>query len=107
MNDAQCVVARTQSGEQEAWLTGFDDQSLVWVERIDDAMAYHRDGAEAARLRCANLPDHDDVLYAACCLKSYGFPSAQRQPFRKLSPNTEHGVDLRLMPEIAQIMISS
>jgi len=70
MNDEQWVLARTRSGEQEAWLARFDDDNPVWVESVDKAATYHREGAEAARLRCTDLPDHDDVLYAVCHLKA-------------------------------------
>lgn len=70
MNDAQWVLARTRSGEQQAWLAGFDESDPVWVASIDEAETYNREGAEAARLRCIDLPDDDDVLYAVCHLKA-------------------------------------
>jgi protein involved in temperature-dependent protein secretion len=70
MNDAQWVLARTRSGEQQAWLAGFGESNPVWVASIDEALAYDREGAEAARLRCTDLPDHNDVLYAVCHLKT-------------------------------------
>lgn len=70
MNDAQWVLARTRSDEQHAWLAGFDGNSPVWVASVDNAVIYQREGAEAARLRCTNQPDHDDVLYAVCHLKA-------------------------------------
>ncbi len=70
MNDAQWVLARTRSGEQNTWLAGFDKSAPVWVASVDEAAAYDREGAEAARLRCTDLPDHDDILYAVCHLKT-------------------------------------
>jgi len=70
MNDAQWFLARTKPGEQQAWLTGFDKGTPVWAASIDKAVAYDREGAEAARLRCTDLPDDDDVLYAVCHLKT-------------------------------------
>jgi len=72
MNDAQWFLARTKSGERPAWLAGFYESYPVWVVNVDEAMAYDREGAEAARLRCTNLPDDDDVLYAVCHLKIEG-----------------------------------
>jgi hypothetical protein len=89
--DMGWVLARTRSGEQIVWLAGFDDASPVWVESADKAVAYHREGAEAARRRCTDLPDHDDVLYAVCHLKAgeTAPPSAGRQPPKRLSPSTE------------------
>ena len=70
MNDAQWVLARTRSGEQQAWLAGFDESDPVWVASVDKAAAYDREGVEAARLRCTDLPDYNDVLYAVCHLKT-------------------------------------
>ena len=70
MNDAQWFFARTRSGEQQTWLAGFDESDPIWVANVSEAAAYDRDGAEAARLRCTDLPDHDDVLYAVCHLKT-------------------------------------
>lgn len=91
MNDVQWVLARTRSGEQQAWLAGFDESNPVWVPSINEAAAYDREGAEAARLLCTDLPDHDDVLYAVCHLKTAktAHPSAERQPPKGLSPSTE------------------
>ena len=91
MNDAQWVLSRIRSGEQQAWLAGFDENSPVWVASIDKAVTYHREGAETARLRCTDLPDHDDVLYAVCHLAAdeTAHPSAERQPPKGLSPSTE------------------
>lgn len=77
------VLARTRSGEQVVWLAGFDEASPVWVGSTDKAVAYDREGAEAARLRCTDLPDHNDVLYAVCHLK------ADETPPKGLSPSTE------------------
>ncbi|EXX79535.1 hypothetical protein RirG_004620 [Rhizophagus irregularis DAOM 197198w] len=89
MND--WVLARTRSGEQQAWLAGFDESDPVWVASADEAVAYDREGAEAARLRCTDLPDHDDVLYAVCHLAAGETAplSASRQPPKGLSPSTE------------------
>ena len=70
MNDAQWVLARTRLGEQQAWLAGFDESGPVWVASIDKAMTSDREGTEAARLRCTDLPDHNDVLYAVCHVKT-------------------------------------
>lgn len=70
MNDERWVLARTRSGEQLAWLSGFDENDPVWVAGMDKATTYPREGAEAARLRCTDLPDHGDVLYAVCRLKT-------------------------------------
>jgi len=70
MDNAQWVLARTRSGEQHAWLAGFDESNPVWVASVNEALAYDREGAEAARLRCTELPDYDDVLYAVCHLKT-------------------------------------
>lgn len=91
MNDAQWVLARSRSGEQQAWLAGFDKSDPVWVASVDKAVAYDREGAEAARLRCTDLPDHDDVLYAVCHLEAgeTAPPSAERQPAKGLSASTE------------------
>ena len=83
MNDAQWVLSRIRSGEQQTWLVGFDENSPVWVANIDKAVTYHREGAEAARLRCTDLPDHNDVLYAVCHLKT------DETPPKGLSPSTE------------------
>jgi hypothetical protein len=68
MNDAQWVLARIRSDEQHAWLAGFDGNSPVWVASVDNAVIYQRAGAEAARLRCTDQPDHYDILYAVCHL---------------------------------------
>jgi len=91
MNDAKWVLARARPGEQEAWLAGFDDGSPVWVADIDKAVTYDREGAEAARLRCTDLPDHNDVLYAVCHLKveEVAPPSNEEPPPKRLSPSTE------------------
>lgn len=91
MNDTQWVLARTRSGEQETWLAGFDHDSPVWVQSVDKAMTYHREGVEAARLRCTELPDHDDILYAVCHLKADETtpPSAGERLPKRLSPSTE------------------
>jgi len=91
MDDAQWVLARTRSGEQLAWLAGFEGNSPVWVASVDNAVIYQREGAEAARLRCTDLPDHDDVLYAVCHLKADETAphSAGQQPPKGLSPSTE------------------
>ena len=70
MNDAQWFLARTRSGEQQTWLAGFDESDPVWVASVDEAVAYNREGAETARLRCTDLPDYNDVLYAVCHLKT-------------------------------------
>lgn len=70
MSDAQWFLARTRSGEEQAWLAGFGESGPVWVASVDKAVASDREGAEAARLRCTDLPDHDDVLYAVCHLKT-------------------------------------
>ena len=70
MSDAQWFLARTRSGEQQMWLAGFDESGPVWVASVDKAVASDREEAEAARLRCTDLPDHDDVLYAVCHLKT-------------------------------------
>ena len=70
MSDAQWFLARTRSGEQQTWLAGFDENGPVWVASVDKAVASDREEAEAARLRCTDLPDHDDVLYAVCHLKT-------------------------------------
>lgn len=89
--DMGWVLARTRSGEQVVWLAGFDEARPVWVESANKAVAYHREGAEAARLRCTGLPDHDDVLYAVCHLKADETlpPSAGRQTPKRLSLSTE------------------
>jgi hypothetical protein len=84
MDDAQWALARARSGEPQTWLAGFDENSPVWVESVDEALTCHREGAEAARLRCTALPDHDDVLYAVCHLKADG-----KAPRQRLSPSTE------------------
>jgi len=71
--DIQWVIARTKSGEQPTWLGGFGDRAgkhPVWVASVDQAVTYHHEGAEAARMRCTALPDHTDVLYAVCRLKT-------------------------------------
>jgi len=70
MNDEKWVLARTRSGEQQAWLAGFNESDPVWVTSVDEAVPYDRGGAEAARLRCTALPDHDDVIYAVCHFKA-------------------------------------
>jgi len=70
MNDARWVLARTRSGEEQAWLAGFDESHPIWVAGIGEAAPYDRAGAEAARLRCTDLPDDNDVLYAICGLKT-------------------------------------
>jgi hypothetical protein len=72
MNDGKWVLARTRLGEQQAWLAGFDESDPIWVASVDEAVTYNREGAEAARLRCTDLPDYDDVLYAVCCLTADG-----------------------------------
>lgn len=67
------VVARTRSGEQPTWLGGFGDRAgkhPVWIASVGEAVTYDREGAEAARLRCTDLPDHEDVLYALCHLRA-------------------------------------
>ena len=66
------AIARTRSGDQPTWLTGFDGDRPMWVPTIEDAAIYDRGDAEAARLRCTGLPDLDDTLYAVCHLKGVG-----------------------------------
>jgi hypothetical protein len=102
MDDAQWFLARTKSGEQQAWLAGFDKSGPVWVANVDEAVAYDREGAETARLRCTDLPDHDDVLYAVCHLKTgdanrndpvktvSDFTADMLDSARELSSNEDH-----------------
>ena len=91
MDDAQWFLARTRSGEQQVWLAGFDENGPIWVASVGEAVSYDREGAEAARMRCSDLPDHDDVLYAVCHLEAgeTAPPSAERQRPKGLSPSTE------------------
>lgn len=91
MNDGYWVLGRTRAGDQQAWLAGFDESNPAWVPSIDEAAAYDREGAEAARLRCTDLPDHDDVLYAVCHLKGDDTVSRslERQTSKRLSQSTE------------------
>ncbi|MEG8055355.1 hypothetical protein QP185_22475 [Sphingomonas aerolata] len=44
--DIGWVLARTRTGEQPTWLTGFDEDRPVWTASIDEAAVYDRDGAE-------------------------------------------------------------
>jgi len=102
MNDGYWVLARTRSGEQQAWLAGFAESNPVWVANINEAVAYDREAAETARLRCTDLPDHDDVLYAVCHLKTDAanctgpvktvsdFTADMLDSARELSSNEDH-----------------
>ena len=63
------AVARTNSNEQPIWLARFDANQPVWVASIDEAAIYGHHDADRVRLRCTNMPDLDDVLYAVCRLK--------------------------------------
>lgn len=63
------AVARTNSNEQPIWLARFDADQPVWVASIDEAAIYGHHDADRARLRCTNMLDLDDVLYAVCRLK--------------------------------------
>jgi len=89
--DMGWVVARTRSGEQPTWLTGFDEDNPVWAASMNEAAVYDRDGAELKRRRCTDAPDYDDVLYALCNLKTAetAHSSAGRQTPKSLSPSTE------------------
>jgi len=91
MDDAQWFLARTRSGEQQAWLAGFDESHPIWVASVGEAAAYDRAGAEAARLRCTDLVDHDDVLYAVCHLKTEDDMSNHNDRVRPIS-NFEGGM---------------
>ncbi|MEG8055364.1 hypothetical protein QP185_22520 [Sphingomonas aerolata] len=89
--DIGWVLARTRTGEQPTWLTGFDEDRPVWTASIDEAAVYDRDGAELKRRRCTDAPDYDDVLYAVCHLKADEMapPSAGQHTPKRLSPSTE------------------
>lgn len=63
------IVARTRSGERPTWLAGFEVDRAMWVPDAGEAAIYDHEGAEGARLRCSDLPDRGDVLYAVCRLK--------------------------------------
>lgn len=80
------VVACTNSNERPIWLAGFDADQPVWVASIDEAAIYGHHDADRARLRCTNMPDLDDVLYAVCHSKDGDRNGAMR---RGVEPRTD------------------
>lgn len=94
--DVQWIVARIKAGKVPTWLGGFGDREgkyPVWLASAGEALAYTREEAEAARLRCTDLPDSDDVLYAVCHRNTDNAPDGHDGEIKPLSAFEDRMLD--------------